>query len=119
AGACAGQRDFERIYEKLRRGALRDHHSYSAKGEYGSPDSPSTLCARPFGRARARIKHQLRSRKGEKDRQAVGTRSIACARKVVQPARLEESLGCDTIAGACTRRERRVGVGDRGVGSAG
>src|SRR5689334_8067331 len=34
---------------------------------------------------------RLRSSKGENDRQAVGTRSIACAREVVQPARLEEN----------------------------
>src|SRR4029077_6596797 len=52
--------DLEWIYEQLRGRGLRDHHSYdSAKGEYGSPHSPSTLNARPFGRARARIKHQL------------------------------------------------------------
>jgi hypothetical protein len=34
-----------------------DHYPYSAKGERGYPSSPSTLCARPFGRARARDLH--------------------------------------------------------------
>src|SRR3954469_8542513 len=98
---------------------LRDR--YSAEGEYGVPYSPSALCARPFGRARARMPHELRSGECKDDRQRVGTRCVADAREVIQPAGAEENRRRSAIArgraggeGHVTARQSCEGAVGRG-----